>query len=66
MTNYQIIKLLDNRYKIYDSDLDSFISRNFQKLPLAEKYLEELNLPEGHKKRTKVEIIKRKQTICFD
>ncbi len=66
MTQYHIIKLLDNRYKIYDSDLDSFISRNFQKLQLAEEYLKELNLPEGHKKRTKCEFIKKKQTISFD
>ncbi len=66
MTNYSIVKLMDNRYKIYDSDLDSFVSRNFQKLQLAEAYLKELTIPEGHKKRTKCEFIKKKQTIHFD
>ena len=53
MTNYSIVKLMDNRYNIYDSDSDSFVSRNFQKLQLAEAYLKELTIPEGHKKRTK-------------
>jgi len=66
MTQYSIVKLLDNRYKIYDSQLDSFVSRNFQKLQLAEQYLAELNMKDGHKRRTKIEFIKKNQTLTFD
>jgi len=59
--NYKIVQVLENRFKVYDIDSDSFIRRNFLTHELATEFADNYTKP----KKGVIEFINKETIIDF-